>query len=209
MKKALFLIILCLLCACAFADSYPFGVVVYPTTFPADMEVGPMAAAQASVAVSNAINDKPSMCSITFNKNNPYFKQAVEDGVIEESDLADTVSPDDAERIATGIDCDGYAFVECKSFTNDFAKDHYARGIFVVSIYKNGVADPIFSEEINVRYDGLQGYWRARTDASAFEKICFRLHKILYKKLKKLNGFKYKELKVVQPLVDIEEDAEE
>ena len=209
MKKALFLIVLCLLCACAFAENYPFGVLVCPATFPEGMEVGPLASAQASVAVSNAINDKPSMCAITFNKQNPYFKQAAEDGVIEESDLDDVVSIDDAERIATGMDCDGYALVECKSFTNDYKKDHYARGIFVVSIYKNGVADPIFSEEINVRYDGLQGYWKAKTDAAAFEKVCFCFHKSLYKKLKKLNGFDYKDLKVVEPLVDVDAEDEE
>ena len=206
MKKALFLIVLCLLCVCAFAESYPFGVVVYPTTFPEEMEVGPLAPLQASVAVSNAINQKPSMCSITFNKANPYFKQAVEDGVIEDSDLTDTVSPDDAERIAAGIDCDGYVFVSCKSFTNDYKKDHFARGVFEVTIYKNGEAEPIFNQVLDVKYDGLGGYWKAKTDAAAFENVCFNLHKLLFKRMRKLDGFKYKELKVVEPLVDIEDE---
>ena len=55
----------------------------------------------------------------------------------------------------------------------------------------------------------MAGYWKQKTDAAAFEKVCFRLHKVLYKKLKKLNGYNYKELKVVEPLVDVDAEDEE
>ncbi len=209
MKKALFLIILTLLCACVFAENYPFGVVVFPATFDNEISIGIEGSHMASTAVSKAINDKPSMCSITFNKQNGYFKALAEEGVIEESDLEDTVAFDDGERIATAMDCDGYAFVTVKSFTNDFAKDHFARGVFEVKIYKIGQEEPIYSDEIDVLYNGIAGYWKAKSDERAFEQVCFRLHKKLYKHMKKLNGFEYKELKVVPPLVDIEEDEEE
>ena len=197
MRKLIFFIVLCLLSVCAFADHYPFSMVVFPAGINASIGAGPAANGQVTEVISKAINSKPSLCALCFNKENGMVKKLAEEGVLEESDLVDAVPFEDCERISSSMDADGYCIVYVKSFSND-TKALIAEVVVNVKIYKNGVDKPIFDQDVKGRYDGFKGYWKKATDAKVFENSLYYCRLALEKKLAKLNGYEYKDYRKVE-----------
>ncbi|MBQ0106047.1 MAG: hypothetical protein KBT47_08450 [Armatimonadetes bacterium] len=208
MKKFLLIIAVCLIACVAFAENYPFAVIVFPATLDSSIEAGPNAPAEVSSVFSKVINFNKSMCSFSFNEHNPFIKAMVEEGQLEESDLEYPVDEGNCERISEAMDADGYALVQVKSFVQD-EKKFRAEAVVNIKIFKNGVEEPIFESDIKGVYGAMDGYWHKTTAAKAFEKCLGKIQGGAAHRIGRIQGDKYKDYKTVEPIVSEDEESEE